>query len=68
MAGYLLISSVDHFDDNETKRFHQLAIELAKTDGPVTLFLVQNGVLSARAGECFAPTLRAHQRGSRRRR
>ena len=51
MAGYLLISSEDPFDNQDTRRFHQLAGALSKSDGPVTLFLVQNGVLSARAGD-----------------
>ena len=48
---YLLIQSRDPFETNEVRYFYQLAVGLARSRTPVTLFLVQNGVLPpARAG------------------
>ena len=47
--GYLLIESRDPWESADTRRFHELAVALARVQ-PVTLFLVQNGVLGARAG------------------
>ena len=48
MADYLLIGSRDPFESNDVTRLHALAGNLAKNGSKVTLFLVQNGVLSAR--------------------
>ncbi len=50
MAAYLLIESRDPFDSNDVAAYHQLATDLVKAGNQVTLFLVQNGVLPARAG------------------
>ena len=49
MAKYLLIESRDSFDSNDVGRYYELATGLAGGGNDVTLFLVQNGVLSARA-------------------
>ncbi len=48
MAKYLLIASRDTFETNDVLRFYELAGNLKKEGNDVTLFLVQNGVLSAR--------------------
>ncbi len=48
MADYLLIGSRDPFESTEVTRLYALAENLVKNGGQVTLFLVQNGVLSAR--------------------
>ena len=48
MAKYLLIESRDPFDASTVGEFYDLASGLAKDGNEVTLFLVQNGVLSAR--------------------
>jgi len=52
MRGYLLIESRDSFEG--TSHFFDLARSLAHEakEGPVTLFLVENGVLPAR--RCYA--------------
>ncbi len=50
MARYLLIESRDPFDSADTAFCHDLARRLAAEGNQVTLFLVQNGVLPARAG------------------
>ena len=50
MPKYCLIESRDPFDSNDTNFCHGLARELAAARNDVTLFLVQNGVLPARAG------------------
>ena len=50
MAKYLLIESQDPFESNDAGHFYRLAADLAKGRHEVTLFLVQNGVLPARAG------------------
>ena len=50
MAGYLLIASRDPFESVEIRGFYELAKGLVRERGPVTLALVQNGVLPARAG------------------
>ena len=59
MPGYLLIESRDPFESAGTSHFMELARSLAKEakEGPVTLFLVENGVLPARrceASKAFA--------------
>lgn len=50
MAKYLLIESRDPFDSNDTGFCCDLAQQLAASRNEVTVFLVQNGVLPARAG------------------
>ncbi len=50
MPRYLLIESRDPFDSNDTGFCRDLATQLAAAKNEVTLFLVQNGVLSARSG------------------
>lgn len=50
MAAYLLIESRDPFDTNDVGFYYDLAKQLALQGNRVTMFLVQNGVLSARAG------------------
>jgi intracellular sulfur oxidation DsrE/DsrF family protein len=45
-----LIESRDPFDSNDTGFCCDLAQQLAAANNEVTLFLVQNGVLPARAG------------------
>lgn len=50
MAQYLLIESRDPFESNDVGYYYDLAADLAQGGSEVTLFLVQNGVLPARAG------------------
>ena len=50
MAKYLLIESRDPFSHNRVAHNYELAANLQKSGDEVTLFLVQNGVLSARKG------------------
>lgn len=50
MNDYLLIESLDPFESNDVGRHWELAASLARGGSRVTLFLVQNGVLAARAG------------------
>jgi sulfur relay (sulfurtransferase) complex TusBCD TusD component (DsrE family) len=50
MAAYLLIESRDPFDSNDVAAYYRLASDLVAAGNRVTLFLVQNGVLPARAG------------------
>jgi len=50
MAKYMLIESRDPFTSNEVARNYALAAGLAGAGNDVTVFLVQNGVLPARAG------------------
>lgn len=52
MAKYLLIESRDPFENNVVARQYDLAVNLVKEGNEVTLFLVQNGVLPARPGNC----------------
>ena len=56
MASYLLIESRDTFRTGEVAFCHDLARRLAAAGDRVTLFLVQNGVVPARAG-ASAPKL-----------
>jgi sulfur relay (sulfurtransferase) complex TusBCD TusD component (DsrE family) len=51
MSKYLLIESRDPFESQDSRAFYDLAASLARDANEVTLFLVQNGVLGARAGE-----------------
>jgi sulfur relay (sulfurtransferase) complex TusBCD TusD component (DsrE family) len=55
MASYLLIESRDPFESNDVPRFYELAASLARAENDVTLFLIQNGVLAARARETGSP-------------
>ena len=50
MAKYMLIESRDPFESNDTAQYIDLATNLVQEGNEVTLFLVQNGVLPARAG------------------
>lgn len=50
MSKYLLIESRDPFDSRDAVRYAELAAGLAREGHAVTLFLVQNGVLTARGG------------------
>ena len=50
MARYLIIESRCSFEASEADFCRDLARRLATADNRVTLFLVQNGVLPARAG------------------
>jgi sulfur transfer complex TusBCD TusB component (DsrH family) len=47
---YLLIESSSPWKSAETAEFYRLARDLALQGHEVTLYLVQNGVLAARAG------------------
>ena len=48
MAQYLLIESRDPFESNDVGYYYDLAKGLVEGGNHVTLFLAQNGVLSAR--------------------
>jgi predicted peroxiredoxin len=50
MPQYLLVESRDPFESNDVGYYYDLAADLAQGGNEVTLFLVQNGVLPARAG------------------
>jgi sulfur relay (sulfurtransferase) complex TusBCD TusD component (DsrE family) len=50
MPRYVLIESRDPFDSNDTAFCVDLATKLAGQKHQVEVFLVQNGVLSARSG------------------
>src|SRR5437868_4477468 len=50
MMKYLIIQSRDPFESGDLAFCHDLARSLAADGNGVTLFLVQNGVLPARAG------------------
>jgi hypothetical protein len=50
MTSDLLIESRDPFDSGDTAFIRDLAARLAGAGNSVTVFLVQNGVLPARAG------------------
>ena len=51
MSKYLLIESRDPFESLDSRAFYELAAALSREANQVTLLLVQNGVLGARAGE-----------------
>jgi sulfur relay protein TusB/DsrH len=57
MAEYLLIESRDPFDSKDSEQFYNLAQQLAKNGNGVTLFLIQNGVLSTRSQSAYAKNL-----------
>jgi len=48
MAQYVLIESRDPFESNDVGYFYDLAKGLVESGNQVTLFLAQNGVMSAR--------------------
>ena len=50
MADYLLIESRDPFASNDVANYYELAADLVSEGNEVVLFLVENGVLPARAG------------------
>jgi sulfur relay (sulfurtransferase) complex TusBCD TusD component (DsrE family) len=50
VADYLLIESRDPFESNDARTLCDLALQLRRAGNGVALFLVQNGVLPARAG------------------
>jgi predicted peroxiredoxin len=50
VTSYLLIESRDPLESGGVGDFFDLALGLAKAGNAVTVFLVQNGVLPARAG------------------
>jgi hypothetical protein len=49
MSNYLLISSRDPFTCPATRELYELASSLRRDGHEVTLFLIENGVLAARA-------------------
>lgn len=49
-SSYLVIESRDPFEFRDVEEGYRLVTDLAIKGGPVTLFLVQNGVLAARQG------------------
>jgi len=51
MAKYLLVESRDPFATDDVRYFYDLAASLARAANRVTLFLTQDGVLAARAGQ-----------------
>lgn len=51
MAEYLLIESRDPFESNDVGYFYELARRLVEAGNQVTLFLAQNGVMSARPSQ-----------------
>ena len=48
MTEYVLIESRDPFESRDTQFVEQTAIAIKERGHPVTVFLVQNGVLAAR--------------------
>src|SRR5215831_291705 len=50
MPSYLFVESRDPFEARDVEEGYRLIAELAAQQTPVTLFLVQNGVLTARQG------------------
>ncbi len=59
MSKYLLIESRDLFETNEVSKNYEIATSLANAGNQVSLYLVQNGVLSARSGAARAGSLEA---------
>ncbi|MBN3790189.1 DsrE family protein [Burkholderia sp. Ac-20353] len=54
MANYLFVESRDPYGTRDTQQFDELAKGLRGRNNAVTLFLVQNGVLSTRPGAKFS--------------
>jgi sulfur relay (sulfurtransferase) complex TusBCD TusD component (DsrE family) len=50
MPSYLFVESCDPFESRDVEEGYRLMTELEAQHIPVTLFLVQNGVLAARHG------------------
>jgi predicted peroxiredoxin len=50
VSKYVLIQSKSTWESGDVGHFYTLARELGQAGGDVTLFLVQNGVISARTG------------------
>lgn len=65
IESYLLIAARDPFTARDVEGFYSLAASLAGRGHPVTLFLVQNGVLPARPGPGAEPLVRLAQAGVR---
>ena len=62
MAQYLLIESRDPFESKDVDYYYELAKGLVEGGNQVTLFLAQNGVLSARPS-AYSAALSALARG-----
>jgi sulfur relay (sulfurtransferase) complex TusBCD TusD component (DsrE family) len=65
MSPYLLIASRDPYTHGGARRCYELAAALAGEGHPVTLFLVQNGVLPARPSPAARELEALSQRGVR---
>jgi sulfur relay (sulfurtransferase) complex TusBCD TusD component (DsrE family) len=65
MSPYLLIASRDPYTHAGARRCYELASALAGDGHPVTLFLVQNGVLPARPSLAAGELSALSQRGVR---
>jgi predicted peroxiredoxin len=63
MSRYILIQSRDPFSSAEAVHDLELAAELARAGGEVTLFLVQNGVLPARRCARSGPLVELARQG-----
>jgi sulfur relay (sulfurtransferase) complex TusBCD TusD component (DsrE family) len=63
MESYLLIASRDRFTARDVDGFYRMAASLVASGHPVTLFLVQNGVLPARHGPGAEPLTRLARSG-----
>ncbi len=50
MSKYVLIQSKSPWESGDVGQFYGLARDLVEAGGEVTFFLVQNGVMAARAG------------------
>jgi sulfur relay (sulfurtransferase) complex TusBCD TusD component (DsrE family) len=59
MADYVLVGSHDPFESADGRRMYELAGDLVDAGDDVTVYLVQNGVLSCRASSVAAGALRA---------
>jgi len=53
MTHYLILESRDPFDSADWITMQNILISLKRSDNEVTLFLLQNGVLTARKGTLF---------------
>ena len=59
MSEYLIIEARDPFDSADVANAHALAAGLADEGSSVTMYLVQNGVMPARAGSTAGGDLTA---------
>ena len=64
-ADYILIASRDPYTHVAARRCYELAVQLVDEGSRVTLFLVQNGVLPARASGATRELARLARRGVR---